>query len=226
MSSQPFPFDQPHPVPDAGVVERPPPRPREPLGLPAGSVRAVLILLVMSTISTLLLMEGATVPLYLYYLLFLTTGAYFASRSKSPHVAGEPAPLYLPRGSIRGLIVLAFAVVLGVAIYRDPSGFFHRPLLDQIDQKETVVLPVVMLGVFFLGIIVSWISHKLLAGPEGMPAWYQDVQAWVAMLAVLGLGTMVILEVVVFPSMQEPPKLHVLEMILSAVVAFYFGARA
>jgi hypothetical protein len=43
---------------------------------------------------------------------------------------------------------------------------------------------------------------------------------------VLGLGTQVILELVIFPSMTSPPTLPQLQIILGAVVAFYFGARA
>ena len=66
---------------------------------------------------------------------------------------------------------------------------------------------------------------QFLAGPEGPPPWYQDILAWVSVLAVLGLGAQVILELVVFPTMTNPPQLPHLELILSAIVAFYFGAR-
>jgi hypothetical protein len=237
MASDPYPFEEQHAIATGtapAAAPSLPPRARHPLGLPAGSVRALLILMVMGTIWTLLLMpaeRNVTVPIYLYYLLFLTTGAYFASRSRpSDGVTGahEPPPLYLPRGSVRTLIILGFAVVLGAAIYKDRSGFFHRPLLSADELKHaTLLLPVVMIGAFLLGIVTNVISGKLLAGPYGLPAWYQDVQAWVSVLAVLGLGAQVILELVVFANMppEERPHLPQLQLILSAIIAFYFGAR-
>jgi hypothetical protein len=233
MASDPFPFENAPPPPAAAVAPAtaaPPVHYRHPLGLPVGSVRSVLILMVMGTIWTLLAMHKEppiSVPTYLYYLLFLTTGAYFAARGRSGGPAPqEPPPLYLPRGTIRGLIIIGFLGVLGYAIYNDPTGFFKRPLLSDDDKKETLVLPMVMIGAFMLGVVVAWISVKTLAGPAGMPFWYQDVQAWVSLLAVLGLGVQVILELVVFPSMVSPPSLPHLEILLSAIIAFYFGARA
>jgi hypothetical protein len=223
--SQPYPYDQPGaPVP---VTFAPPPisrADRHPLGLPPGSVRALLILMVMGTIWVLLLMPRVVhVPLYLWYLLFLTTGAYFAGRSSTRD--NGPAPLYLPRGSIRILIVVGFFGIIGYAIFRDPSGFVNTPMLTEADKKETLVLPTVMIGAFLLGSIVNAACWKLLKRPEGMPSWYQDVQAWVSVLAVLGLGAQVILELVIFPSLANPPSLPHLEILLSAVIAFYFGVR-
>lgn len=221
--SQPYPYDQPA-VP---VAISPPPMPpanRHPLGLPPGSVRALLILMVMGTIWVLLLMPRAVhVPLYLWYLLFLCTGAYFAGRSSSRDQG--PAPLYLPRGSIRILIVIGFFGILGYAIFKDPSGFANTPMLTEADKKETLVLPTVMIGAFLIGVIVNAACWKLLKRPEGMPAWYQDVQAWVSVLAVLGLGAQVILELVIFPSLTSPPSLPQLQIVLSSVIAFYFGVR-
>ena len=228
MSGEPFPYDHSAAAAVPAVpMPLPPPRVRHPLGLPAGSVRALMIIMVMGTIWTLLLMPKIEVPLYLYYLLFLTTGAYFASRGQAKG-SPETPPLYLPRGSIRFLLVVGFFGVMGYAITKDPSGlsgFIDRPLLSVKDQKETLQLPLVMMGAFLLAVVVSAIARKLLAGPQGMPPWYQDVQGWVSVRAVLGLGAQVILELVVFPTMDKSPSLPHLEFILSAIVAFYFGAR-
>lgn len=235
MASDPYPFDEHHaaaagapPAPVPGL----PSRVRHPLGLPAGSVRALLILMIMGTIWTLMAMpkeRNITVPIYLYYLLFLTTGAYFAGRSHAFATGThEQPPLYLPRGSIRSLIVIGFLAVLGFAIYQDPSGFFERPLFSPEDVKHaTLLLPVVMIGAFLLGIIANVVGAKVLAGPYGLPPWYQDVQAWVSVLAVLGLGAQVILELVVFANMplEDRPHLPQLQLVLSAIIAFYFGAR-
>jgi hypothetical protein len=181
--------------------------------------------MIMGTIWVLLLMPRVVhVPLYLWYLLFLCTGTYFAGRSQTRDKG--PAPLYLPRGSIRILIIVGFFGIIGYTIFKDPSGFVNTPMLAETDKKETLLLPTVMIGAFLLGVIVNAACWKLLNRPEGMPAWYQDVQAWVSVLAVLGLGAQVILELVIFPSMANPPSLPHLEIVLSSVIAFYFGARA
>jgi hypothetical protein len=206
----------------------PPPRRRHPLGLPPGSVRALLILMIMGTIWLLLLMpeeKNIEVPLYLYYLQFLTLGSYFSARSNAP-VGQHPPPLYLPRGSIRTLIILGFLGVIGHLIYLDPGGFSHRQLLSATDKDATLLMPVVMIGAYIVGAILAAASYKLFNGPLGMPAWYSDVQAWVSLIAVLGLGIEVVLQLIVFPTVENPPKLPQMQLILSAIVSFYFGARA
>jgi hypothetical protein len=214
-------------VPIAAAFVPPAMRPRQPLGLPAGSVRALLILMILGTVVTLLLMpkeRNVSVPIHLYYLLFLTIGAYFTTRGRpaAGAQAGEPSPLYLPRGSIRLLIIAGFFGVVGFAFVRDPSGFLDRPLLSEKDRNATLLLPLVMMGAYLFGIITSSLAQKFLAGPQGLPAWYQDVTAWVSVLAVFGLGAETILQLVANPGLSLPP----MQLILSSIIAFYFGLRA
>jgi len=234
MSSTPLEYGQP--AVGFPAAQAPPLRRRHPLGLPAGSVRALLILMVVGTIWALLLMpkeKNVHVPLYLYYLAFLTVGSYFAGRSHAPpaHMSNEPHPLYLPRGSIRLIVIAGFIGVVGFAIYKNHDFlsddlFDPRELLDP-KEKPTITLPLILIGAFFLGIIVNGLSRWVLAGPEGLPTWYQDVLAWISVLAVLGLGTEVILQLVVLPSMEEANRFNLppLQMILSGIIAFYFGVR-
>ena len=220
MSNAPYPYEA-TPVGPTGPV---PVRRRNPLGLPAGSVRALLILMVMGTIIILLLMpRNVAVPLYLWYLLFLTVGVYFGARGKAR--SHDTPPLYLPKGTIRILIIAGFFGIMGYAVFRDPSAFYSKPMLSDADKKESLLMPTVMVAAFLFGVIVNAIAGKVLKGAEGMPAWYQDVQAWVSVLAVLGLGGQILLEVIVFPTMAEPPSLPQVQGVLSAVVAFYFGQR-
>src|SRR5207248_9325529 len=82
---------------------------RHPLGLPAGSVRAVLAFTVLGLIWALMIMQKE-VPLYLQYLMFMILGHYYAVRrpTTAPLEAAEAAPLYLPRGVIRTFIFLGF----------------------------------------------------------------------------------------------------------------------
>lgn len=213
---------------------------RYPLGLPAGSVRALLALMVVGLICAILSLppdRQVQVPVYLYYLLFLILGAYFAGRASVPASRGEWAPLYLPRGSLRFLMVVAFAAVVGYGYYKYRDVISARLVPDvgsaAPDLKDPLstsqpYMPLIILGAFFLGIILSRISHVILAGPTGLPAWYQDVQAWVALLALLGLAAEVIILLIINPTLEPEKQLKLphWQSILAAIVAFYFGARS
>lgn len=205
---------------------------RQPLGLPAGSVRSLLTFMVLGIVWTLLLLpkdRDVHIPIYLYYLMFLMLGHYFAARGHAPSTKGtrESPPLYLPRGTIRFLIVVGFAAVLGWGYYSNPNILERlKPSVNEIVEQP--YLPFIMLGAFFLGVLISKLAHIALQGPEGMPAWYQDVQAWVSLLAILGLGAEVILQLVIYPNVNwnETWNLPNWQAILTGVVAFYFGARS
>src|SRR5262245_62526392 len=56
--------------------------PRHALGLPAGSVRAMLAFMILGLVWALIYMNQ-NVPLYLQYLMFMILGPYFASRPQS-----------------------------------------------------------------------------------------------------------------------------------------------
>ncbi len=218
-----------------GYAPAPPPpvRVRHPLGLPAGSVRALLTLMVLGTVWALLLFapeKMIKVPLYLQYLTFLVIGSYFGSRGSSPRDKAhrESPPLHLPRGSIRFLIIAGFLGVIGYTIYQKPDLMEN---LDLGDAKGQPWLPVAIFGSFFVGVVLSSMARMALQGPEGMPAWYADVIAWVSIIAVFMLGGGVIYELVIKPTLPDNSfDMRTLtfpwEAILSGVVAFYFGARS
>ena len=203
-------------------------RVRHPLGLPRGSVRAVLAFMVLGTVWTLLLIPAEKVqdgiPPYLLYLTFLILGSYFGSRAATPHPGdtGAPHPLFLPRGSIRGLIILGFVVACGLG-YRHDHEFFQRIKLGHVSAQPLV--PILLLGGFFAGVVVNRLAELMLKRPSGMPAWYQDVLAWVSVLAVFGLAFEVIYQLVVVPSSDSASELPPWQGILAGIVAFYFGAR-
>lgn len=198
---------------------------REPLGLPAGSVRAVLAFTVLGLIAALLLVpeeKPAPMPLFLFYLFFLVLGHYFAVRGRQAGAARHP--LFLPRGAIRFLLLVVFMGVVGWAWYHNPRDFAERMRMTTVAEQP--YLPLLLVGGFFLGVIVNKVSHWLLAGPTGLPPWLQDLQAWVALLAMLGLGAEVLIRLVINPSMERQPDLAPWEGVLAAVVAFYFGVRS
>jgi hypothetical protein len=207
----------------AGYVER------QPLGLPAGSVRALLTLMVLGTISIMLLTpeaEPRPIPLYLYYLMFLILGHYFAVRRHAalPGMPQQAPPFYLPRGTFRFLILVGMSAVLAWGFYNDPH--FAQRLTPS--PSEQPYLLVVVLGAFFVGIVVGRIGHALFAGPLGPPPWFQDIQAWVALLSMVGMTIEIVIRFVINPSVAPERQLTwtELETGVAALVAFYFGVRS
>src|SRR4051812_11631093 len=131
----------PAPGPHAALppAAAPPPYRRDPLGLPAGSVRALLTFMVLAMFAVLLLSPEDTpepIPLYLYFLLFLILGHYFAARANPHTPAGAPGrhPLFLPRGAIRFLVVVGFVAVFAWGYYSDPR-FVDRLKLPALEDQ-------------------------------------------------------------------------------------------
>jgi hypothetical protein len=197
---------------------------RHPLGLPAGSVRAVLALIVLGSMWALMFFDKE-IPLYLIYLMFLVIGSFFAAHGYSIAGPGHASPLHLPRGTLRTLIILGFVAILGWRYYNNPD--WHSLLNLKEATKEQPYLPLVLLGAFFAGILVARIVH-LLSRAQGPAPWFQDIQSWVALLSALGFAGLVLVQFVINPGLREDQQLSMktAETILGALVAFYFGARA
>ncbi len=203
---------------------------RQPLGLPAGSVRAILALMILGLVWTLMLLPEKTggIPLYLFYLMFLILGHFFAAHGHSiaGPATGHRHPLYLPRGTLRTLIVLGFVAVLArrYFIVGSVEGLFklQQPLLDQPS------LPIVLVAAFFVGVFVSRVLTRLMVRDGVVSPWWQDIQAWIALLATIGLTIEVLIQLVINPSLDPDARIQVphLQMSLAALVCFYFGARS
>jgi hypothetical protein len=200
---------------------------RHPLGLPAGSVRALLTFIVLGLIWALLLMpeeKRIQVPLYLYYLMFLILGHFFAAHGHSiaGPTTGPASPLYLPQGTLRTLIIAGFLGVLGYRYY------LHRNIEDLLNVREPLLqqpyLPLVILAGFFVGVLVSRVFARRLR----LAPWFQDILAWVALLATLGLSAEVIIQLIINPSVEPEHRLylHQWHLVLCGIVSFYFGARS
>jgi hypothetical protein len=164
---------------------------------------------------------GKDIPLiyvYLQYLMILVLASFFAAHGST---IGTPAvddrsPLGLPRGLIRVLLLGGF---IGLAVW---LHFNKHEFIEPIKAPGT--LPLILLGGFFLGYLTNRVVTSLAGEP--LPFWFQDVQAWVALLAMLGLGVEVILQMFINPSLETPLDLTQWEGALAGVVGFYFGARS
>lgn len=196
---------------------------RHPLGLPPGSVRAGLALMIVSLFWVMLLFPQAKlvpVPLYLYCMLGLVL-LFFGAHGHTIVPAGtdHPPPWHLPSGLIRGLIVLGTAAVVGWRYYTDRETLLAQltPPVNELPMWPHFLLSLV--GGFSAG----WLSRRLFWRNS---AWFQDVQAWISLLAMLGLGAEVIVQLFINPSIADSLELGISQCVLTAIVAFYFGVRS
>ena len=211
----------------------PPPTRRHALGLPAGSVRALLALGVLGLLWALLLRYryADTTPLaerklplafvYLQYLMVLILAHFFAAHGSTigHHATGGPSPLGMPGGSVRFLLVVGY---LGLAAF-----LYHtQPDFEEPAKGAYILLLVLLLSGFFLGHIVARLMRVVGGGRE--PDWFQDFEAWVALIGLIGLAVLLVVHLFINTSVSEQYRLELpnVEAGLAAVIGFYFGARS
>jgi hypothetical protein len=202
----------------------PAPLKRHALALPAGSVRAIHVLAIVGVFCAMILMPSApTIPPYLIYLLFLMVGHYFAAHGVTIATRDEaaPSPLYLPGGTVRVLVVVALVGCIGWRLYSDEAGLIRQFEASLELLKMEPILPLVILGGFFLGVMVRAVLLRLEPRPG-----FQDFEAWVSLIALLGIVIAGIIHLIVSPSLEESLYLPTWESFVGGVVAFYFGERS
>jgi hypothetical protein len=198
------------------------------LGLPAGSVRALLaVLIFVTTWGLLVVRPNQEVPDYLRDLLFIIMGHYFAARRKSgPAEEPGPPPLYLPRGSIRLFLVVG-SIVVAVVLFR-------RGRLTALDDNPGVVT-LLLVGGFLAGVALNTLSTWWRDRGHHTPRIVEDLRAMISMAAAAILVILVWNHILVlFPTHSVDqllsPRVHLghvgVEHILAAVVGFYFGSRS
>jgi hypothetical protein len=129
------------------------------------------------------------------------------------------SPLGLPAGSVRILLVAGY---LGLAYYL----YHHRPQFQlPTDSGSLFILPFVLLTAFFLGHVATGVMKFVNRGT--LPAWFQDVQAWVALVALFLFAIVVVIRVLINPELSLPLQIQIdeLELGLAGVVGLYFGGR-
>jgi hypothetical protein len=197
-------------------------------GLPAGSVRALLAILVFGTVWTLLLARpGAEIPDSLRDLLFIIMGHYFAARHRaSADAEPGPPPLFLPRGSVRFFLVagsIAVAVVL-----------FRRGQLTSLDRNPGAVTLLLVVG-FLLGVAMNAAMAWGRDRGHRMPRLVEDLRALLSVAAAVLLIVLVLSRALLLlpPSQIDrllSPDIHLghlgPEHVLAAIVGFYFGSRS
>jgi len=192
---------------------------RPPLGLPSGSVRALLTLLIVAVVIGLVIRDKEVEPLWVETLM-IALAHYFTARrflnltpavrqrlEAEGHVEAEANPLYLPRHSIRVILLLAFG---GLAVY------LHQE--DRLFQARSLSI----LGVVFsyvLGIVVGGVMAWWTQGRQTEAIhWWENAKALVILGVTLYTATAYLLE---RPDLA-PPQLRNATL---GLVLFYFGSR-
>jgi hypothetical protein len=203
------------------------------LGLPAGSVRAALAVLVFATVWGLILVRPLDeVPDYLSDLMFVIMGHYFATRRRGSAADADrneepgPPPLYLPKGSIRLILVTGSAAVAAV--------LYRRGELAALDRNKGV-MTLLLVGGFLVGVILNALTGWWRERVKRRHRVVEDVQA----LAAMGAGVLLVGLVWnrLYPIVPPEQANAVLsqwvhlgglgpEHLLAAVVGFYFGSRS
>lgn len=200
-----------------------PPAVRHPLRLPAGSVRALLAMLIAGLFWLLLLLPAEKqipIPLFLYFLAGMIL-MFFVSHGNSISSSGQPPPWGLPRGTFRFLLIVGTIAVIAAHIYLRQSSPLPRlvPAADQLQQWPNLTIAL------FGGLSLGWLVGR---GPWRNSAVFQDLQAWVSIIAMFGLTAEVVILLFINPNLEANPPvdLRVYETILTGIIAWYFGSRS
>lgn len=190
-----------------------------PLGLPVGSIRAILTLFVVAIVC-LSVARKTDLDIIWTETLLIALAHYFTSRrfvSLPPDVLKrlqqegvieqDRHPLFLPRRSIRLLILAAF-VGLGVFLYRE-NRLWETRSVSLLGIVAAYVLGTIVKG------ISSWFGHK--RGRHPSSAW-GDIKAIIVLVAMAIVG---VPELLSMPDLL-PVMAHKIALVM---MLFYFGSR-
>jgi hypothetical protein len=205
-------------LPNPDRTENPVARP--PLGLPTGSVRAILAILIVAVV-IVETVRGHDIDQLWTETLLIALAHYFTSRrfvGLSPavlrrledegHVPRESNPLFLPRHSIRALIVLSFAALAYYVFEVQGIGSFSA-------------IPPVLITVtsYLLGILAGSVWAWRYRHRSTVPSrFWEDVKALTVILVMLGTAIPYFLD----HGDLVPAQIRNAAL---ALVLFYFGSR-
>jgi hypothetical protein len=194
---------RPETVPKSGSPEG-----RPPLGLPSGSIRALLTLVIVAVVIAQMC-RGHEVELLWTETLMIALAHYFTSRrfiklppevirrlTEEGQIEVEAHPLFLPRHSIRAILVLAF-VGLAVYLYRQ----------DRLFQPQALSI---------LGVVFAYLMG-IVARIRTVRGW-EDLKAVVVLLVLACTAGAYLLD-------RAELVPHSVRDITLGLVLFYFGSR-
>ena len=187
-------------------------------GLPSGSVRGFLSVLICSFFWIVLLLPAdwaITVPLGHFFLLTLVFMA-FAS-----HPLPEARVHMLP-WVMRVLFVGGSVAAVALAVFHSTHLAAARLTPNPADVTQWPVLLGCLAGGFGVALFLRFVTGR-------RSEFFMTVRAWVGVVAVLLLLAETLLQFAIMPTLTEKPSpdaLQVWEGVLIAAVAGYFGSRA
>jgi hypothetical protein len=223
----------PEPAPAAAPA---PPIRRHALGLPAGSVRAILALAVLGLLWAVALYHKPgekvsvadrhlpTIMISLQVLMVMMLTHFFTAHGKTigRHIS-TASPLGLPGGSIRFVLAAGYIGLCVLLVYNHAD--FDLGAADENVLWSLLLILTVVLVCYFVGHMVSGLVRRIWGDPP--PAPYQDMEAWVALLAVAGLGIVVLIHMInQTVSAQNQVPLDYAQAVVSGLIGLYFGARS
>jgi hypothetical protein len=195
---------------------------RHPLGLPAGSVRALLCLVVLAFL-VLQTARGVRVDVVWNEALMIMLAHYFTTRRFVPlssdlrakleatgEIEPDENPLHLPKHSVRILMIAAFG---GLAIYlHDQQRLFEPQSLSLL-----VSVGAYLLGITVRGVLAWWSQRTGIKSPD----WWSDLKALATIGVVLtAVGLQLIGAKMIFG--LDSSRLQDFSL---GLVLYYFGSR-
>ncbi|QDU20749.1 hypothetical protein [Urbifossiella limnaea] len=197
------------------------PAAQHPYGLPMGTVRGFMSLLICSFFWIFLLLPDSsglphTAPLGHFFLLTLVFMA-FASHQ---HTNSPEGSEFLP-WIIRIVFVFGSIGVVGYTAYAHPDRLATRltPNASELGQWP------VLLGTLSAGFAVGLLSRKLMGRNNNL---FMTIRGWTGVIASLLLIAETVFQFAIRPSLSEPPSdaaMKVWEGVIIAFVSAYFGTR-
>jgi len=196
---------------------------RHPYGLPMGTVRGFISLLICSFFWIFLLLPDnadptkQTAPLGHFFLLTMVFLA-FASHP----IPSDPAHTEFLPWLMRVLFVGGSLAVVGYTLYSDSHRLSTRLTPNPEDIRQWPVLLATLSGGFAVGLLL----RKILGRDTDM---FQTIRAWAGVIGILLLIAETVFQFVIRPSLTGPLSMEAMKIwegILVSFVAAYFGTRA
>jgi hypothetical protein len=177
----------------------------DPLNLPRGSVRALITLALLGLLWVFLL-NDREVPLTLAFLSLFILGHYFAARGGA--APGHRPPLFLPRGSIRLIIIAGFAAVTYFLI---EDGRFKPSMEDR--DSAILLLAAALIAGFLLRVFLNLIFR---GGMTRSRRWIENLKAVLAIVATAAF---------IIACMTANEGFENVALVAVPLIVFYFGSR-
>jgi hypothetical protein len=191
-----------------------------PYGLPMGTVRGFMSVLICSFFWIFLLLpepSAVTAPLAHFFLLTLVFLSFASHPGRSSDEERSP---FLP-WLMRVLFVGGSIAVISYVAYKYPSRLTERLTPNSDEIRQWPVLLATLSGGFAFGLFTRFILGR-------NSDIFQTLRAWIGVVTMLFLLFETILQFLILPNFgnRDPNDTRIWEAVVVAATAAYFGMRA